>query len=198
MQNATLGSPEVRHSYWIPGAQYATTIQSGGYGSSNSSGWFVSNYLIGNVSLLKAWNRSQLVVNYSGGGFFSSSSALGSGAYQQLALAQSFQWNRWNVQLLDQFSYLPQSAFGFGIGTGLAIPGAGGSAPVIPGIGNNYSPNQTIFASTGPRYSNVATIQVTYALSARGSVTASGTYANSSLCRPGKRGQQHSHWNHWI
>jgi hypothetical protein len=176
VQNATLGAPETRHSYWVPGAQYATVIQSGGYGASNSSGWFVSNYLTGNLSLLKAWSRSQLVVNYSGGGFFSSSSTLGSGAFQQLALAQSFQWNRWNVQLLDQFSYLPQSAFGFGIGTGLSIPGAGGAAPVIPGIGNNYVPNQSIFNSIGPRYSNAGTIQVTYAVSPRGSITASGTY----------------------
>jgi hypothetical protein len=185
VQNATLGSPEVRHSYWVPGAQYASTIQSGGYGASNSSGWFVSNYLIGNVSLLKAWSRSQLVVNYSGGGFFSSSSELGNGWYQQLALAQSFQWNRWNVQLLDQFSYLPQAAFGFGIGTSLGVPGAGGAAPVIPGIGNSYVPNQTIFASIGPRYSNAATIQVTYALSRRSSITASGTYGILRFVDPG-------------
>jgi hypothetical protein len=185
VQNATLGSPEMRHSYWVPGAAYATMIQSGGYGASNSSGWFVSNYLIGNVSLLKAWSRSELIVNYSGGGFFSSSSTLGSGWYQQLALSQSFQWNRWNVQLFDQFSYLPESAFGFGIGTSLGIPGAGGSAPVIPGMGNNYVPNQSIFASVGPRYSNAATIQVTYALSRRGSITASGTYGILRFVDPG-------------
>src|SRR5271157_4146413 len=29
LQNATLGSPELRHSYWVPGLQYANTIQSG-------------------------------------------------------------------------------------------------------------------------------------------------------------------------
>ena len=34
VQNATLGSPEVRHSYWVPGVQYAGTIQSNGYGTS--------------------------------------------------------------------------------------------------------------------------------------------------------------------
>ena len=57
VQNATLGSPEVRHSYWVPGVQYAGTIQSNGYGTANSSGWIMSNYLIGNVGLLKAWSR---------------------------------------------------------------------------------------------------------------------------------------------
>ena len=38
------------------------------YNQPNSSGWFATNYLIANVSLLKAWSRSQLAVNYSGGG----------------------------------------------------------------------------------------------------------------------------------
>ena len=70
VQNATLGSPEMRHSYWVPGVQYSGTIQSNGYGASNSSGWVMDNYLIGNLSLLKAWSRSQLALNYSGGGFF--------------------------------------------------------------------------------------------------------------------------------
>ena len=185
VQNATLGSPEMRHSYWVPGVQYAGTIQSGGY-TGNSSNWLMNNYLIGNLSLLKAWSRSQLFLNYSGGGFFSTDSAQGNGAYQQLALAQSFQWNRWNVQLLDQFSYLPQSAFGFGAGTNLGIPGVGGPvAPVIPGMGNNYVPNQSIFAAVGPRYSNAATIQVTYATSPRGSITASGTYGILRFVDPG-------------
>src|SRR5271165_2433828 len=77
VQNPTLGAPEIRHSYWVPGFQYASTIQSGGYNQSNSSGWFVTNFLIGNISLLKAWRRSQLAVNYSGGGFFSTNSTQG-------------------------------------------------------------------------------------------------------------------------
>ena len=89
IQNPTLGSPEVRHSYWVPGAQYAGTIGSNGFGQSNSSSWSLTNYLIGNLSLLKAWSGSQLAVNYSGGGFFSTNSAQGSGAYQQLALEES-------------------------------------------------------------------------------------------------------------
>ena len=103
---------------------------------------------------------------------------------------QSFLWNRWIVQFMDQFSYTPLSTFGFGGGTNLGVPGAGGPvAPVIPGIGNNYVPNQSIFAALGPRYSNASTIQVTYATSPRGSITASGTYRTPALRRPGKRGQ---------
>src|SRR5260370_31444796 len=37
IQNATLGSPEVRHSYSVPGVQYPGAIQSSGFGTSHSS-----------------------------------------------------------------------------------------------------------------------------------------------------------------
>lgn len=186
IQNPTLGSPEMRHSYWVPGVQYSGTIQSSGFGQSGNSGWALTNYLIGNLSLLKAWSRSQLAVNYSGGGFFSTDSALGSGAYQQLALSQTFQWNRLALQILDQFSYLPQSAFGFGGGTNLGFPGIGGSiAPTIPGLGTSYVPTQSIYAAFGPQYSNAAALQLTYATSRRGSITASGSYGILNFVDPG-------------
>lgn len=181
-QTATLGSTEIRHSYWVPGIQFATNVQSGGSGQS----WFADNYLIGNISLLKAWSRSQLAVNYSGGGFFSTNDQQGNGYYQELALAQSFQWNRLTLQFLDQFSYLPQSQFGFGGGTNLGIPGVGGSVgPTIPSLGGNYVPNQSIYASLGPRYSNAGVVQATYALSPRGSITASGSYGILRFVDPG-------------
>ena len=182
--NASLGSSEVRHSYWVPGIQYVNNIQSNQYGQ--STGWFDDNYVIGNISLLKAWTRSQLVLNYSGGGIFSTNSQQGNSWMQQLALAQTFLWNRWQVQLLDQFSYLPQSQFGFGGGTGLGIPGGGGlTGPTVPGIGGGYVPNQSIYASTGPRYSNASVAQITYQLTPRGSITASGAFGMLHFVDPG-------------
>jgi len=173
----TLGSQELVHSYWVPGIQWSGSIQSNSYNQTANSGWVMNNYVIGNLSLLKAWSASQLAVNYSGGGFFSTDSTQGNGSYQQLALTQTYHRNRWLVQLLDQFSYLPQSALGFGGGSSLGIPGAGGSVgPVMPGVGNNYVPNQGIYTAVGSRYSNTAVVQITYATSLRGSVTLSGSY----------------------
>ena len=178
VQNATVGSPEMRHSYWVPGLQYASTIQSNGYNQSNSSAWSAYNYLSGNISLLKAWRGSELAVNYSGGSAISTNNTTQGNSYtQQVALSQSFHWNRWQLQLLDQFAYLPQSAFGFGGGTNLGIPGVGGSlGPSIPGLATGFVPNQSIYASLGPRYSNAGVIQANYMISPRGSITASGSY----------------------
>jgi hypothetical protein len=177
VQAPTLGTPPVLHSYWVPGIQWSGTLQSNSYNQTPNSGWLMNNYIIGNLSFLKDWSRSQLAVNYSGGSFFSTDSTQGNGGYHQLAFSQTFQWNHWSIQLLDQFSYLPQTAFGFGGGTNLGIPGAAGPvAPVIPGMGNTYIPNQSIYAAVGARYSNAATVQITYTVTPRGSITMSGSY----------------------
>jgi hypothetical protein len=173
----TLGSPETLHSYWVPGIQWSGSIQSNGYSQTQNSGWLMNNFILGNLSVLQVWRRSQLAVNYSAGGFISSDSSQGNGYSQQLAISQTFHWNRWLLQLNDQFSYLPQTSLGFGSGTGLGNPGVGGPVgPVIPGIGNSYVPNQGIYSAVGPRYSNSAVVQLTYTTSPRGSITMSGSY----------------------
>jgi hypothetical protein len=177
MLNAGLGFPDVKHSYWVPGVQFSTSASSNLFGATNTSAWYATNYVTGNISLLEAWSRSQLAINYSGGGAFSSDSTVGSSGFQQLSFAESFKLDRWIIQIVDEFAQLPQSGFGFGVGTGLGIPGVGGSlGPTVPTVGNNYSPNQTIFSGFGPRYSNVTVAEATYQLTRRSSITASGSY----------------------
>jgi hypothetical protein len=130
-----------------------------------------------NLSLLQQWSGSQLALNYSGGGFVTNETGQSNGWYQQTAFGQNIQWRRGQMQILDQFSYLPESQFGFGGGTGLTVPGIGGSlGPSVPGVGGSVSPNQSIYSATGPRFSNSVVAQITYDLSRRSSVTAGGSY----------------------
>jgi hypothetical protein len=130
------------------------------------------------LSLLENWSRSQLAVNYSGGGSFSTDSSVGNGWFQQVGATQTVTWERVQLTLLDQFAYLPQSQFGFGAGTGLAQPGIGGSLGVgSTGVGVGVDPSQSIFTAIGPRYSNTFATQVNYQLSARSSVTIGGVYS---------------------
>lgn len=174
VQNTTLGTVASEHSYWIPGLQYGNTIQNNGYGS--QSGWSITNYLSGNVSLLRAWRSAQLSLNYSGGGTLSNGPQ-GNGFFHQLGFDQAFEWERWQVQFLDQFSYLPESQFGFGAGSNLPIPGINGSpGQSSSGLGAGIGPNDTIFAARGPRYNNSFTTQVSYQLSPRSSVNVAGSY----------------------
>jgi len=177
VQNPTLGTPGIRHSYWVPGFQYGNTVQSNALYQATSSGWNTTSFVVGNLSLLDAWGRAQLAVNYSGGGSFSSDTVQGNSHFHQFGLAQTFDWGRWQLSFLDQFSYLPETQYGFGAGTGLSFPGVGGSlAPPLTGLQNSYIPNQSIFTTFGPRYSNAVATQVAYTVSPRGSITAAGSY----------------------
>jgi hypothetical protein len=185
MQNTTLGIPEIRHSYWVPGIEYGANIQSNNYSQPNSSGWYVDNYVAGNVSLLEAWSRDTLLLNYSGGAFFSTNNSTGNSQYQQLSASNVYRGNRWLFQLFDNFSYLPQTSFGFGGGTNLGVPGVAGVGTVIAGAGNAYVPNQSIYAGLGPRYSNFGGVQATYYLSRRSSITVSGAYGQLHFIDPG-------------
>jgi hypothetical protein len=186
VQTPTIGSPELRHSYWIPGVQYGNFVRSTALNQPTSSSWNTTSYVAGNLSVLEAWNRSQLSVNYSGGGSFSTDKSQGNDYYHQLGLVQAFDWQRWQLSFIDQFSYLPQTQFGFGAATDLATPGVGGPlGPPLPGLQTNYQPNQSIFTSIGPRYSNSITTQVVYAVSRRGSVTLSGSYGMLRFAQAG-------------
>src|SRR5436853_2617738 len=177
VQNPTLGTPGIRHSYWLPGFQYADTVRSSALNQATSLGWNTTSLVTGNLSLLEAWSRAQLAVNYSGGASFSSDSAQGNSHFQQLGLVEMFDWGRWQLSFLDQFSYLPETQFGFGAGTALSIPGTGGPlAPPLPGLQGSYVPNQSLFTTFGPRYSNAFATQAAYTVSPRGSITATGTY----------------------
>lgn len=185
VQNPTLGTPESRHSYWVPSFQYGNLIQSQPFNPGLSSGWSSNNYLAGNLSLSDAWSHSQLSLNLSGGGSYSTDSSQSDGYFSQLSVIQAFTWKRWQLQFIDQFGYLPESQFGCG-GTNLAIPCVIGTLGLqLPGLNGNYVPNQSIFTVGGPRYTNSFTTQVTYDLSSRGSITVAGSYGLLRFTNPG-------------
>jgi len=183
-----VGTQEMRHSYWVPGFQYGNFIRSTGLNQPARTGsdWNSTSFVAGNLSLLENWSRSSLTVNYSGGGTFSTDKMQGNGYFHQLALVQAFTWERWQMSFIDQFSYLPQTQFGFGAASALASPGVGGSlGPAAPGLQTSYQPSQSIFAALGSRYSNSATTQLTYLVSPRGSVTFAGSYGLLRFVEPG-------------
>ncbi|MGO9444718.1 MAG: hypothetical protein ACLPXB_08070 [Thiobacillaceae bacterium] len=168
----TLGTPVLEHSFVLIGAQVGSTIQSSGLGS---SGWYANNYFLGNLTLVKNWRQALTSINYSGGGYVSTDSSQGNGAYQNFSFFQDVRSARWDLSLVDVFAYVPQSQFGFGGGTNLGQPGTGSSLGIsAPGVG--ASPSQDIFTAEGTRYTNTAVTQANYTLTARDSLTFSGSY----------------------
>jgi hypothetical protein len=193
MQIPTLGSTQIRHSYWVPGIQYSNTISSRSADLSANNGWNSTSYVTGNLSLLEQWAHSSFTTNYSGGGYFSTDSSQGQGRFDQLAMSYQIDERRWQLLFMNQFSYLPESAFGFGGGTGLSVPGIGGSLGVAaPGLQGEFVPNQSIFAAFGPRYSNSSAAQLTYHLSRRGSITLAANYGLLRFTEAGNIGNDAS------
>src|SRR6266851_10415216 len=87
VQNPTLGTPEMRHSYWVPGIQYGNTARSSSTNPAANAEWNTTSFLSGDMSLREAWSHSTLSANYSGGGFSSTDPQQGNGQYHQLAAA---------------------------------------------------------------------------------------------------------------
>ena len=186
VQNATLGTSQLRHSYWVTGLQYSNTAQTNSVSSTQTSGWTTTNYASGNLSMLEAWSHSLLGVNYSGGGFFSSDSAQGNGQFHQLSSAWELDHRRWQALFLEQFSYLPQTSFGFGGTSGLAVPGITGALAVpLPGLQQVFVPGQSVLSAIGPRRSSASAAQLTYAVSRRGVITVAGVYGLLRFSNPG-------------
>jgi hypothetical protein len=170
-----LGTQEAGHSYWVPGFEYGNFVRSVSEGQVGS--WSTTNFVGADLSMVESWTHSQLSLNYSGGASFSTDNTLGNGYYQQVSLVQAFTWRRWRLSLIDQFSYLPISAYGFGGTSALATPGIGGSlGPNLPTLQTNYQPSQTVFAGFGTRYSNSITTEVVFQPTPRSSFTMAGSY----------------------
>ncbi len=171
-----VSSQDMRHSYWVTGFQYNNFVRSSPLSNPYITDWNTTNYFVGNLSVLQTWRRAQLVINYSGGGYASTVDQ-GNGFFHQLGLRQTFTWQKWQLSLIDQFSYLPQSGFGFSATSNLDIPGIAGSlAPVLPVLQTNYLPNQSILTSYGSHYSNAVVTQLAYVVAPRVSLTFAGAY----------------------
>lgn len=177
IQNPTLGTTELRHSYWVPGIRYSNVARSNSLNFATNTGWSTTSFVSGDLSAVEQWSHSLLSVNYSGGGFSSTDAVQGSGHYHQFAGAYEIDQRRWQALLLDQFSYLPQSQFGFGGTSGLAFAGITGTLAVpLPGLQSVLVPGQTILTAIGPRYSNASAAQLTYLVSRRGAITVAGVH----------------------
>jgi hypothetical protein len=169
VQNATLGSPDIRHSYWVPSFASSNLLRSAAFDQSTVTDWNSTTFLAGGVNLREAWANSDLTVNYLGGGYFSTDSLEGNGYFQQVGLAQEFRWPTWQVAFVDQFSDLPQAHFGFGAVTGITLKDVGGLQDI-------YQPDQTIFAGFGMRYTNAFTAQAVHEISSRASINIAGSF----------------------
>jgi hypothetical protein len=139
--------------------------------------------IVGSLVLRRNFGRSELALDYAGGGTaadrqVSSPGGIGlNSIVQELEATQIARWRRSALLLSDQFSYLPEASFGsiqgdmnnFGLGT----DSLGGG---LPDLRSFLTPDQSILTERGGRVSNTFVAQGEYDISARSSITAGGAY----------------------
>jgi hypothetical protein len=139
------------------------------------------------LGLQRIKRRSQLNLSYAGGEIVSSRplpSSFGTNlgkyeTYQSLELAYEYNGLRWKSTLMDQFSFLPESSFGFSGFTGLPGFGAGLGLPISPSgtpLSNGLVPNQSILTGYTRRIGNVSAAETDYSFTPRTSLSMSGSY----------------------
>lgn len=175
-------TPLPSRSFLIPGFHLSESVDSNvGETSGNSSVQGVTRAM-GSLMLQKIGGRSMTALDYVGGvavytGFTPSTNQI-----HQVDGEQRILWRRGALTFRDQFSYLPEGSFGFGVYgesgaynqglTGIGYMGGG----IGTGLGGIFGSEE--FGSLGqqPRITNQTVVDVSEALTPRSTLTAAGSY----------------------
>jgi hypothetical protein len=165
-QNLSLGSTENEHSYWQPHVDIAGIVDSNPQEGPNGSDWGTWASFSGGVDVHRTAGNSDLALNYLGGGMIASGTDASDGVVQELGVVDKFLLRRWTVSFIDQLSYLPGSAFGFGGLGDTGLP-SGGS-----GLGTTFGlPGQTALTGLGQTLANTFDTEADVNLTPRASLT---------------------------
>lgn len=183
-QEFTPGGSRAIRSFMLPRVNFYEQADTNPFTSARPGGAVTLTSVLGSLALQRNSGRSELTLNYVGGGTVSNRQSLSSGQtdsnsiIQQLEATQSINWRRWTLLMGNQFSYSPESSFGsFEGGLGSFGPTVGGSlGEGLPGLRSVFTPNQSILTGRGARASNTVLTQVEYRFSSRSSVTTAGVY----------------------
>jgi len=175
VQPLSLGM-ETTRSYWQPRFDIFGTADSNPQEMGEGQNWTTWINASGGVNIHRISGISDLSVGYTAGGMYSNQNvtgnASGNGVIQGLNFADKFSFRRTTLSVLDQATYLPESAFGFGGLGGAGLPGGGFGAP-----GLAFNPVQTLLTGSGQMLSNADAVEVDELLTPRSSVTFSGGYS---------------------
>jgi hypothetical protein len=170
VEDLSLGSKPLSHSYWQPFLSFSVTGDSNpDYAPVSDWGTWTSFY--GGVDVHKTSSISDMSVGYLGGGMFSDGGAAQNGVIQQLNFKDKFTLRRSTFSVFEQLGYLPESSFGFAGLVGAGIPGEGGS-----GLGTTFTAGQSILTPRGQNLTSTTALEWDTRLSPRTTLTFVGDY----------------------
>ena len=174
VEDLSLGTMAIEHSYWLPRLAVAETVDSNpGYSTAGNS-WGTWTSFLGGADIHRISGVSELLVSYTGGGMFATNNnSEPSGIIQELSFKDRYAFRRSTFSVFDQASYLPESSFGFAGAAGAGLPGVGTGV----GVGSGFTPGQSILTPRGQNFSNAFDVELDTTLSPRSSFTLVGGYS---------------------
>jgi hypothetical protein len=172
VQNLSLGEAPER-SYWQPHFNVFGTADSNEQETAQGdNSWTTWTSVSAGLDVHKASGRSDLTLNYTGGGMFSNDNSAASGDIQEAAFTERYSFRRAALSVFDQFNLLPESSLGFG-GLGAAtLPTNGTTTP-----GSALLVGSNVLTGRGQEISNNAGAELDTFLTPRTSLTFAGGYS---------------------
>lgn len=173
-----LGGAGETHNFFQTRFEYEGQSNSRGFYTVGTGRVVALDALYGGLSLDHTSARSEFSLDYVGGGVLVPGLSGLNATVEEFAVRHVHHWQRWTLMLQDQYSYLPQSAFGYSLGgfdnLGSGLGGTVGQS--FSGLNSGLVPNQSVLSANGRRTSNVFASELDYQLSPRSSLTAVGSY----------------------
>jgi hypothetical protein len=174
VEDLSVGTMAIEHSYWQPRVTLAGTVDSNPEYSTGNSNWGTWASLLGGVDIHRISGASELFVSYTGGGMFAANdNNAPTGIVQELSFKDRYSFRRSTLTIFDNVSYLPESSFGFAGTAGAGLPGVG---PGV-GVGSGFTPGQSVLTPRSQNISNAFNVELDTKLTARTSLTFVGGYS---------------------
>jgi len=142
-------------------------------------------HVLGALDLQQFWPKSDLVLEYLGGGAFYSS-PYEAEQMHAAGLEAITRWRTGQVTLRDSFSYLPDGSFqiGFGGNPGLGLANSGGTTGMGGGFPGFHLSGELGAVGNIPRLANMAILDVVQAINPVSAFTVAGGFTNSHFFDP--------------
>src|ERR1017187_8819389 len=176
----TLQLRPASRSFIAPALQVSESADTNGANQLGSNHVQSTSHVLGAFDLQQFWPKSDLFLEYLGGGAFYSSPYKAKQMHAA-GLEAVTRWRTGQATLHDSFSYLPDGSFqnGYGgdPGLGIANAGIGGG---LPGFSHGTE------GSVGniPRLANTAILDAVQAINPRSAFTVAGAFTNSHFYDP--------------
>ncbi len=177
-------------SFVSPALQLSEAADTNGGNQIGTNGLESITRVLGALDLQQFWPKSDLFLEYLGGGAFYSS-PYDAKQMQAAGLEAVTRWRTGQATLRDSFSYLPDGSFqiGYGGNPGLGFANGGSTVGMGGGLPGGHLFGSGEFGSVGniPRLANSGILDAVQAISPRSAITVAAGFSNAHFFDPTKQ-----------